>query len=87
MGTLTGRGGEIADVMVRKKIDVLCVQETKWKGEKARELGNGYKLYYMGTDNKRNGVGIVLSPELKQGVWQVSRVSDRAKVYRDYTTA
>ena len=50
----------------------------KVEGWEGKGLGNGYKLYYMGTDNKRNGVGIVLSPELKQGVWQVSRVSDRA---------
>ena len=63
--------------MERRKIDVLCVQETRWKGQKARELGEGYKLYYMGVDNRRNGVGIVLSPEMRERVIQVSRESDR----------
>ncbi|XP_047492408.1 craniofacial development protein 2-like [Penaeus chinensis] len=77
VGTMTGRGREVVDVMERKKIHVLCVQETKWKGQKAKELGNGYKLYYVGENNKRNGVGVVLSPEMKEGVVQVNRTSDR----------
>ena len=64
-------------MMKRRKVDILCVQETKWKGNKAREMGDGYKLYYTGEDGRRNGVGIVLSPELKGGVLQVNRESDR----------
>jgi len=31
----------------------------------------------MGVDNRRNGVGIVLSPEMKEGILQVNRESDR----------
>ena len=77
VGTMTGRGREVVDTMERRKTDVLCVQETGWKGQKARELGEGYKLYYMGVDTRRNGVGIVLSPERKERVIQVSRESDR----------
>ena len=39
---------------------VLCVQETRWKGNKARELGGDCKLFYSGADERRiNGVGIV----------------------------
>ena len=40
-------------------------------------MGNGYKLYYTGEDYKRNGMGIALSPRLKEGVLQVNRESDR----------
>ena len=53
--------------MGKKSLQVLCVQETKWKGSKAREIGAGYKLYYHGEDSKRNGIGIVLCEELKEG--------------------
>ena len=77
VGTLTGRSMELVDMMERRKINVLCLQETKWKGQKAREMDNGYKLYYNGVDGRRNGVGIVLDPELKKGVLSVSRESDR----------
>ena len=77
VGTLTGRGMELVDMMERRKINVLCLQETKWKGQKAREMGNGYKLYYNGVDGRSNGVEIVLDPELKKGVLSVSRESDQ----------
>ena len=40
-------------------------------------MGDGYKLYNTGEDCKRNGVGIALSPGLKEGVLQVNRESDR----------
>ena len=57
-------------------MDVLCVQETRWKGQKVRELGR-YELHYMGVDNRRNGIGIVLSQEMKEIVIQVSMEFDR----------
>ncbi|XP_047502457.1 craniofacial development protein 2-like [Penaeus chinensis] len=63
--------------MERKRINVLRVQETKWKGKKAKEIGQGYKLFYNGDGNRRNGVVIVLDSSLKEGVLEVSRVSDR----------
>ena len=77
VGTMTGRGREIADLMERRKVQILCVQETKWKGEKAKELGGGYKLFYCGEKSDRNGVGIVLDQELKKTVIEVKRISDR----------
>ena len=36
------------------------MQETKWKGSKARSIGDGFKLLYHGVDDRRNGVGIIL---------------------------
>ena len=36
IGSLTGRLAELVDVMVRRNVSILCVQKTKWVGEKAR---------------------------------------------------
>lgn len=77
VGTMTGKGRELVDVMQRRKVDVLCVQETRWKGSKARNLGAGFKLFYHGQDGKRNGVGVILKEELARRVLEVKRVSDR----------
>ena len=77
VGSLTGKGRELVDVMQRRKIMVLCVQETKWKGKSTRKLGEGYKVYYTGESTRRNGVGIILHPELQESVTEVNRVSDR----------
>ncbi|XP_045454524.1 craniofacial development protein 2-like [Melitaea cinxia] len=82
VGTMTGRGRELADVLERRRINIACLQETKWKGQRAREIGAGYKFYYCGCDGKRNGVGIVLDRELKNKVTDVNRVNDRVIVVR-----
>ncbi|KAK3528075.1 hypothetical protein QTP86_023678 [Hemibagrus guttatus] len=72
-----GKGRELADVMERRKVDILYVQETRWKGSKARSIGAGFKLFYYGVDSKRNGVGVVLKEEFVRNVVEVKRVSDR----------
>ncbi|KAK3571021.1 hypothetical protein QTP86_000471 [Hemibagrus guttatus] len=69
------KGRELADMMERRKVDILCVQETRWKGSKAR--GAGFKLFYYGVDSKRNGVGVVLKEEFVRNVLEVKRVLDR----------
>ncbi|KAK3545979.1 hypothetical protein QTP70_018415, partial [Hemibagrus guttatus] len=75
--TVRGKGRELADMMERRKVDILCVQETRWKGSKARSIGAGFKLFYYGVDSKRNGVGVVLKEEFLWNVLEVKRVSDR----------
>ena len=55
----------------------MCVQETRWKGENARCVGGGCKLWYNGSNNKRNGVGIMLRKDLVDRVVEVERTSDR----------
>ncbi|KAK3570342.1 hypothetical protein QTP86_017287 [Hemibagrus guttatus] len=77
VGTMTGKGKELADMMERRKVDILCVQETRWKGSKARSIGAGFKLFYYGVDSKRNGVGVVLKEEFVRNVLEVKRLSDR----------
>ncbi|KAK3516306.1 hypothetical protein QTP70_009434 [Hemibagrus guttatus] len=77
VGTMTGKGRELADVMERRKVDILCVQETRWKGSKACSIGAGFKLFYYSVDSKRNGVGVVLKEEFVRNVLEVKRVSDR----------
>ncbi|KAK3568350.1 hypothetical protein QTP86_004951 [Hemibagrus guttatus] len=77
VGTMTGKGRELADMMERRKVDILCIQETRWKGSKAHSIGAGFKLFYYGVDSKRNGVGVVLKEESVRNVLEVKRVSDR----------
>ena len=74
---MTGRGRELADMVERRNVDILCRQETKWKGSKARNIGGGCKIFYNGADGRKNGIGIVLREELAESVLEVKRVSDR----------
>ena len=59
------------DFMERRKINIMCVKETKWKGSQAGELGNGFNLFYIGEDGRGNGVGIILNDGMKKGVLSV----------------
>jgi exonuclease III len=55
-------------------VNILCVQETKWKVQKAKEVeGTSFKLWYIGTTANKNGVGIVLDKSLKDGVMDIKR--------------
>ena len=74
--TMTGKGRELADMMERRKVDILCVQECKWMGCKARSIGGGFKLFYHGVDGRRNGVGVILKENYVKRVLEVRRVSD-----------
>ncbi|KAF7711439.1 hypothetical protein C0J45_0417 [Silurus meridionalis] len=70
VGTMTGKGREVADMMERRKVDM-------FKGSKNRNIGGGFKLLYHGVDGKRNGVGVILKEEYSKSVVEVKRVSDR----------
>ena len=74
---MTGRRRELADLIERRNVDILCLQKTKWKGSKARNIGGGCKLFYNGDDGRRNGIRIVVREELAESVLMVKRMSDR----------
>ncbi|VDO87179.1 unnamed protein product [Heligmosomoides polygyrus] len=48
--TLSRRSRKMADMIKRRRIEVLRLQETRWKGTKAKQFGERVKLYYSGED-------------------------------------
>ena len=66
------------DLMKRRDCKILCVQETKWKSDRARMLGDGYKLIHAGGDGKSDGVGVIL----ESGV--VASVPNREVEWQDF---
>jgi exonuclease III len=69
VGSLMSNLREIVDTMIRWRVNILFVQEMKWKGQKAKEVEDtGFKLWYTGITANKNGVGIVLDKSLKDGV-------------------
>jgi hypothetical protein len=76
--SLTGKLQEVVDTMLRWRVNILCVQETKWKGQKAKEVKDtGFKLWYTGNMSIKNGIGIVLDKSLKDGVVDIKCEGDR----------
>ena len=66
--------------MESRKEDILCVQETRWKGSKARKIGGCYKLFYHGVDGKIIVVGVILKVEYTRNVVEVKRESGQVDV-------
>ena len=64
-------------MMERRNVDILRLQETKWKGSKVRNIEGGCKLFYTGADERKNRIGIVVNEELVETVLEVKRVSYR----------
>ena len=78
VGSLTGRLRELVDSAIRRRVNILCVQETKWKGQKAKEVEDtSFKLWYTRTTANRNGVGVLIDKSLKDDVVDVRRRGDR----------
>nr|XP_043625404.1 craniofacial development protein 2-like [Erigeron canadensis] len=67
--------------MNRCKVDIVCLQETRWIGGNIGEE-YGYKLWYFGAPSGRNGVGIIMTERLKDYVVHVERHGDRLMLVR-----
>jgi hypothetical protein len=50
---------EIADLMSGRKIQILCVQETRWRGNKCKDNGDGCKLVNSGADSRGGMVRVL----------------------------
>ena len=63
--------------MARRNIDIACIQETRWKGAKAREIVEGYNMFYHGYNTKKNGVAIVVGEKWRDNILEINIISDR----------
>jgi exonuclease III len=73
-----GKLREIVNTMIRRHVNILCIQETKWKGQKTNKMKDtSFKLGYTDTTTNKNGVGIMLDNSLKDGVVDIKRQGDR----------
>jgi exonuclease III len=68
-----GRKEEIIKMMIRRKIDILGFSETKWPGQGMKQMRRGHHIVWSGEkEEKRNGVAIILSPEMIDKVTQTT---------------
>lgn len=51
------------DITERRKTDILCMQDARWKVRKARSIESGFKLFYHSAERKREGKGIILKEQ------------------------
>ena len=64
---------EVVEIKKTRNMEVLCVQETKWKGDSALTIAEGYKMLHAGGDGRSNSVGIIVTVEISKEVVRLER--------------
>ena len=80
VSSLSNRAAEVGLAFHRRKVDVGCVQETRFKGEGNRKYGKAgerYKLYWSGCKEGTDGVGIFVAEKWEETVVAVNRINAR----------
>ena len=67
----------VGTMMERRRLEILCIQEAKWKVDRARTMVGWYKLLHAGGDGRSNGVGIIVSEEISKTAMRVERWKGR----------
>ena len=60
VGTMHGRSAEVAEMLKQRKLDFCCLQETRWKGGSAKQIGS-YKFFWVGSKGGDSGVGVMVA--------------------------
>jgi len=79
--SLTGRAGELVEALTERKMDVA----TRWRGSGCGlfcAIGKRYKLFWMGSKAKTDGVGIFVAEKWVDSVVSVDRHSERVLVLK-----
>ena len=85
VGTMKGKASEVVETVSRRRVDLCCLQETRWKMEGVKQIvgkDSRYKLFWSGNDNATGGVVVLLAEEWWEKVFEVVRVSDRIILIR-----
>ena len=74
VNTLRGRVCKVVETLSRRKVDVCCIQETRYRGGNCRTIkgkDTRYKLYWSGNDKGTAGVGAFVAEEWIEKVFEV----------------
>ena len=79
VGSLLGMSREVVDMFERRRVDIGCSQEVRYRDQGTRVYGGEekYKFWWIGSEEGRNGLGIMVNDDLVEEVIKVKRLNDR----------
>ena len=80
VNTLRGGVCEVVETLSRRKVDVCCIQETRYRGGNCHTIkgkDTRYKLYWSRNNKDTSGLGVFVVEEWIEKVFDVQRVSDK----------
>ena len=81
--SLNGNSMELCEKLVRREVDICCIQEVRWRGMGLKSVGSSgrrFKLWWSGNEDKIGGIGILVREDLCMNVVEINRISDRVMV-------
>lgn len=70
----------------KRRVEIVCVQETKWKGTKSHDIGDGYEFICHGKTSGRNRVRIIFNESYQDFVTSVHHMSNASCLSRSPQT-
>ena len=70
----------MCEELSKRRVDVCCMQEVRWKGQGARfagTTGRSYKLWWSENGAESGGVGILAKEKIFRNIEGVTKKSDR----------
>ena len=78
--SMKGRASEVVEAITRRKTDICCLTETRWKGKGTKWI-NGRnsraKFFWQGAEDGYGGVGILIQEIWSDKIIEVKRISSR----------
>ena len=68
---MSERGTEVCQDLRKRRMDVCCQQEVRWRGQEVQFMGvkgRRYKLWWSGNSDRTGGVGVLVKEELCEKV-------------------
>jgi hypothetical protein len=81
VGSLSGRDGEVSDMLKRWKVDICCLQETGWSGCGSEGIGE-YKIMWKGGSGGKGGVGMAIAKKWESDVVEARWENERIMVVK-----
>ena len=75
--SMSRKWGEMFETLKRCCVDICCLQEVRWKGQRAKIIGNGFKFLWSESCKAEKGVGAIVANWLIGKVLRVERLNDR----------
>ena len=75
---LSGRSREVMDMFKRRRVDIRFLQQVRYRGQGTRVYRGEekYKFWWSGSEEGRNGVGIMVKEDLVGEAIEITRLDD-----------
>ena len=80
VGSMSGRGTELCEELRKRRNDVCCLREVRYRGQGAPFIsvkGRRYKLWWSGNSDGMGGVRVLVKEEMCEMVVEMPSKSDR----------